>query len=148
MGTRAQSPTLYRSSTSHIPLYPSLTPPVKIRPISWTLQFINLHLLQQLVSSYKPFSKPTNHHLYVHSQSHHPVATKKSIIRGETIRLMRSCSNKNVFQSSLIQLKLSFRDRGYTNPFINSAMQNLPDFQHRYDKTAKESNPDTTMFFF
>ena len=100
------------------------------------------------VLSYKPFSKPTNHHLYVHSQSHHPVATKKSIIRGETIRLMRSCSDENVFQSFLIQLKLSFRDRGYTNPFINSAMQNLPDFQHRYDKTAKESNPDTTMFFF
>ena len=120
MGTRAQSTTLYRSSTRHIPLYPLPTPPVKSLPIFY---FLDLTIYKSSsfktsgVLSYKPFSKPTNHHLYVHSQSHHPVATKKSIIRGETIRLMRSCSDENVFQSFLISNSSSL--------FVIEAIQTL-----------------------
>ena len=90
------------------------------------------------ILSYKPYSKPTNHHLYVHANSHHPICTKRAIIKAEAICLMRSCSDENIFQSSLIQLKLNFRDRGYKNSFIFSAIQNLPSFEKRYLSTQKE----------
>ena len=97
------------------------------------------------ILSYKPYSKATNHHLYVHANSHHPVCTKQAIIKAEAIRLMRSCSDENIFQSSLIQLKLNFRDRGYNNSFIFSAIQNLPSFENRYLTTQKE--PKSKSFF-
>ena len=75
--------------------------------------------------SFKPYSKPTNRHLYVHQTSHHPTATKKGIIKGEAIRLMRRCSDIKYWHRALVELKLLFRARGYTNQFIGDSLKEV-----------------------
>ena len=72
--------------------------------------------------AFKPYSKPTSRHLYIQMDSHHPVSTKRGVIRGEALRIMRRCSEPKYFASALLQLKLQFRARGYTNNFVNRSL--------------------------
>ena len=98
--------------------------------------------------AFKPYSKPTSKHLYVHALSHHPTATKKAIIRGEAIRLMRRCSEKKYWDDAMLELKLLFRARGYSNEFVNRAIRKvvfiLP------EERCKVMNPrrEGRIFFF
>ena len=99
--------------------------------------------------SFKPYSKPTSRHLYIQRDSHHPPATKRGVIRGEALRLMRRCSHRKYFASALLQLKLQFRARGYSNRFINEALDGV-EFVQPLERLLTVVRPavDTRRFFF
>ena len=53
------------------------------------------------------------------------MATKKEIFKGEAIRLMRRCSDIKYWQRALIELKLLFTARGYTNQLIGDSLKDV-----------------------
>lgn len=122
---------------------------------TWEISDTEVHFLDLTICksstfgtlSYCPFHKPTNHFMYVHvhANSHHPQSTNKAVIKGEALRLMRACSDERTFVPALQTLKLAFRDRGYSNAFIASALAKLPSFSQRYNPNPKIN---TTLTFF
>ena len=74
----------------------------------------NPHKLQ-----FKLYSKPTASYQYIHNTSHHPKSTKKSIIYGEALRILRNTSEIKQQQISFLKVTTHFRNRGYPSTTIN-----------------------------
>ena len=64
--------------------------------------------------------KATNPRLHVHALSHHPDSVKKGIIIGEVKRLLRTNSNRETFNKSVIKYETQMQTRGYSLNFIKS----------------------------
>ena len=74
--------------------------------------------LQQL--QFKLYHKPTSSFQYVHYTSNHPKSTKLSIVYGEALRILRNTSTPSDQDTSLQQLTINFRNRGYPLKTIQS----------------------------
>ena len=72
----------------------------------------------------KTHIKQTNKQLYVHSDSYHPTATKKAIMKGETKRYLRTNSNPTNFNKMKLELIRKLKKRGYK---ANEIVQEIND---------------------
>ena len=93
--------------------------------------------------------KATNPRLHVHALSHHPDSVKKGIIIGEVKRLLRTNSNRETFNKSVIKYETQMQTRGYSLNFIKS-LTNKIRFEDRDLLLAKQKSnrktPPRTIF--
>ena len=54
------------------------------------------------------YVKPTDSHQYLHFQSSHPNHTKRSIVYSQTLRVSRTCSQKEDYKNYCNQMKSCF----------------------------------------
>ena len=90
----------------------------------------------------KPFFKHTNKFQYLEYSSAHPPNTFKSLIKGELVRLLRACSDKQTYDEVIRKMSTIFRDRGYPKSLVRLVTQTVP-FSMRQLKlypTNKSSN--------
>ena len=64
--------------------------------------------------SYKPFVKPGQISLYVHSKSKHPACVIKQILLGVEKRISNLCSTKQIFNESKIYFEDCLKKSGYS----------------------------------
>ena len=62
---------------------------------------------------YKPFSKPGNTHLYVHTRSNHPPVITKRIPLSIQTRLSNISSNKDIFKHSKQEYEKALKEAGH-----------------------------------
>ena len=62
--------------------------------------------------------KPTETFQYTHFSSCHPLGVKKGLIKGKTLRLLRTNSSKENFQKGLEVFQKHLRERGYPQNLI------------------------------
>jgi len=79
--------------------------------------------------SYKPYMKPNNKLLYVHSQSNHPPALLKNIPDNINKRLTSISSSKEVFDAAITPYQKAIDESGYNfkltyNPETNQTTRN------------------------
>lgn len=93
------------------------------------------------------FFKPTNKLLYLPATSHHPMAHKTGIIKGEAIRCLRNCSNKAEWLSSLNIIFKGLMARGYSAKMISLKWQEVRfEDREKYIFTdRKQELPNRTM---
>ena len=68
---------------------------------------------------FEPHRKSYHRNSYLRFDSCHPRSTFKSVVRGETIRLLRNSSNITTYLLHSTRLFQLFRDRSYPNKYIN-----------------------------
>lgn len=73
----------------------------------------------------KTFFKPTNKFLYLPSISNHPPAQKKGIIKGEAIRCLRGCSDKENWLIALRTIFSGMMARGYHPTAIKKELKKV-----------------------
>ena len=69
--------------------------------------------------------KPTEIFQYTHFMSCHPLGVKKSFIKGEALRLLRTNSSKENFQNQLEELQKHLRERGYPRNLITLTLSEI-----------------------
>ena len=69
--------------------------------------------------------KTTNTFQYLHFKSCHPKSTFKGIIKGETIRFIRSNTQKEKFKQILSTFITHLKHRGYPSKFIFNTLKNI-----------------------
>ena len=81
--------------------------------------------------------KTTNTFQYLHYSSCHPRSTFKGIIKGETIRFIRTNTSETTFNSILCKITTHLRHRGYPLHFIQNSpnIQIVPVILHHLGKT-------------
>ena len=78
---------------------------------------------------------------YTHFSSCHPLSVKKGFIKGETLRLLRTNSVKENFESMKRDFQPRLLDRGYPLEFIESILTDI-DFSSR--QAALQTKPKTS----
>ncbi len=73
----------------------------------------------------KLFRKALNRYLYIPPTSQHHNATLRGWIRGEGIRIARTCSTKAAFQAELVFFRSLLRERGYKAKMIAHALSQV-----------------------
>ena len=91
----------------------------------------------------KTHIKKTNKQLYVHESSYHPKSTKKAIMKGETIRYLRTNSNKSNFDKMKTQLIHKLKQRGYKQNHIMKQMEGILHEDRAKTLTRKVKPKDT-----
>ena len=91
----------------------------------------------------KTHIKKTNKQLYVHESSYHPKSTKKAIMKGETIRYLRTNSNKSNFDKMKTQLIHKLKQRGYKENLIMKQMEGILHEDRAKTLTRKLKPKDT-----
>ena len=66
--------------------------------------------------------KPTETFQFTHFTSSHAKGVKKGFIKGETFRLLRTKSSKNLFEESINNFKSHLRVRGYPDNLVNKVL--------------------------
>ena len=61
----------------------------------------------------KTHTKPTDTFQFLHRESCHPTATFKGLMKGETLRYIRTCNNKEDFNQKVNTFKAKLLERGY-----------------------------------
>ena len=92
----------------------------------------------------KTYFKPTNSFQYLHYSTCHPKSTLKGIIKGETVRFLRSTSDQTTYQKTLTDLKHHLLLRGYPKQTITQTFTSTP-FSSRENYLtliSTISNPD------
>ena len=74
--------------------------------------------------------KATQTFQYSHFSSCHPVSVKKGFIKGETLRLLRTNSIKEKFESNKRDFKFRLLERGYPEELVNKIQAEV-DFSSR-----------------
>lgn len=69
--------------------------------------------------------KQTNSFQYLHFATSHPKSTLKGLIKGETVRYIRSNTSEQKYNSTLHQFKTRLMCRGYPKYFINQSLQDI-----------------------
>ena len=89
-----------------------------------TIIFLDLKI--SINSSYKiqyeHYVKPTSSRRYLHYESHNPISMKRNIVKMETQRIIKNCSDINNIYKHLDNLKISFINSGYPSIFIDKIM--------------------------
>ena len=67
------------------------------------------------------FYKPTNHFLYAHGSSHHPLHVFKAVALGETLPILRNCSQKDKFERHRKTLIDSLKARAFPCSALKTA---------------------------
>ena len=95
--------------------------------------------------------KATETFQYTHFSSCHPLSVKKGFIKGETLRLLRTNSIKEKFESSKRDFKFRLLERGYPQKLVNKIQAEV-DFSSRNSaskykpKTSKNILPFVTTY--
>lgn len=104
---------------------------------SWTFEVGKslpfLDLLISLGSKFKRFQKldfctyekPINSHLYTSPSQNYPFKYKFNWIQGETVRMLRNSSNKNVFIKHILKFKRLLLKRKYPKDIIDSQINSV-----------------------
>ena len=71
------------------------------------------------------YSKPTDAHLYLHSQSCHPKKTIVGIQKGVALRLKRICSTDDEFNNKSIEYSQYLVNRGHKKSSIQKAFNSV-----------------------
>ena len=90
------------------------------------------------------FSKPTDKHLFLRSDSCHPPHTKKGLAYGLGLRLRRICERDEDYERHRQELKSQLRKRGYSGKLIEQQLSradklNREDLLRRKDDNCKKS---------
>jgi hypothetical protein len=97
---------------------------------------------------FKPFFKKTNKFQYLEYSSAHPRGTFSSLVKGELTRLLRACSDEEIYKSISNKILNAFRDRGYPNSILQRTLQQVP-FPNRTQLLEKKkgdvTKPDTFL---
>ena len=88
---------------------------------------------QQSILDIKTHFKPTEKFQYTHFRSSHPPNVKNGFVKGETLRLLRTCSSKEDFESNKSNFQTRLINRGYpqSKTTIELASQRGVDFETR-----------------
>ena len=70
--------------------------------------------LNLMTNSHKPYMKPNNVPLYVHSQSNHPHSVLKNIPRSINDRLSKLSSSEEIFDAAVPPYQQAISDAGYS----------------------------------
>ena len=68
------------------------------------------------------YSKPTDAHLYLRSDSCHPKACTKGLVKGELLRARRICTKEQDFMEAAERMKGYFIQRGFDQPSIEETI--------------------------
>lgn len=68
--------------------------------------------------TYKPFKKPNNTPLYIHSESNHPPCITKQIPKGVSKRISNNSANEDIFSEAAPYYNEALRKCGYNEPLI------------------------------
>lgn len=91
--------------------------------------------------SIKPFFKPTNKFQYTHFNSCHPAHTFGGVVKGETIRVLRLCTDEKTYFKTRKFLAKKFRNRGYPWKLVRRAMHEVPySLRQKYLADAQSTN--------
>ena len=92
----------------------------------------------------KTYFKPTNSFQYLHYSTCHPWTTLKGIIKGETVRFLRSTSDQTTYQKTLTDLQHHLIRRGYPKQVITQTFASTPFSlrEHYLTRNSTTSNPD------
>ena len=77
---------------------------------------------------YEHYKKPTSNYKYLHFESHTPLNTKMNIIRTETSRIIRNCSDIKDIYKHINEMKNGFLSSGYPEALVSSTI--LPIIQN------------------
>jgi len=97
------------------------------------------------------YRKPTENFQYLHRTSSHPDSVFKGLIKGETLRIVRNCSDKKTQEEETAFFHEKLTRRGY-NPttlksisqeILNTSRENL--LQHTGRKSKKDLTPPLVM---
>ena len=78
-----------------------------------TTLFKGARFKQQSILDIKTHFKPTEKFQYTHFRSSYPPNVKKGFAKGETLRLLRTCSSKEDFESNKSNFQTRLINRGY-----------------------------------
>ena len=81
----------------------------------------------------KIYNKPTDHPSYLHSRSEHPIATKKSIIYSQALRIRRICSEEGEFMKACNNLISKLKMRGYKEETIRENIKRAGEMDRLLD---------------
>ena len=84
--------------------------------------------------------KPTEKFQYQHSKSSHPPGVKKSFVKGEALRLLRTNSSRTNFEEQIENFKTRLQTRGYQETQINNTLAEV-NFDNR--SAALQQKPKT-----
>ena len=94
--------------------------------LSHTTSFLDVSIsLTNGRISTRLFRKAMNRYLYLPTSSQHPRATLNGWIKGEGIRIARTCSTGLAFEEEMVRFRNLLRDRGYAANRINTALAKL-----------------------
>jgi len=89
---------------------------------------VNVKLYNQNKLATSLFSKPMNKHVYLHSQSDHPVHLKNSLFFSQGLRIVRICSELPCRLKLLHVLYSKFKQRGYNDKILYPSLIKLCTF--------------------
>jgi len=75
----------------------------------------------------KLYIKPTHKNQYLHFSSEYPFHVKKAIPYAQALRFRRIVDEDNVLQTELHNLKLKFKNRGYTDSLSDKEISRVRD---------------------
>lgn len=114
-----------------------------------TINFLDLNVnLQNGLISTTIFTKPTNHHQYLHFSSCHPNNTKRSLPYSLALRGNRLISNPEEKIKYTNQIQEAFKNRGYPEKLVRqqiSAAQSTPNHPKPKNDTNLHVNLITTF---
>ena len=99
----------------------------------------------------RTYIKPTNKQLYIRNTSHHPPGTMKGVALGETIRYLRTNTDKKQFYKMLFLHKKNLLKRGYPRSLINETMRKVKfsmreeKMEPKLDKKESETGKEKTL---
>ena len=91
--------------------------------------------------------KPTETFQYTHFSSCHPLGVKKGLIKGETLRLLRTNSSKENFQKGLEVFQKHLRERGYPQNLITLTHSEIH-FENRKEALQQKLSRGKTILPF
>jgi hypothetical protein len=71
------------------------------------------------------YSKPTDAHLYLRSNSCHPKTCTKGLVKGKLLRARRICSKENEFKLAALKMKSYFVERGFSGREVDKTIKEV-----------------------
>ena len=90
-------------------------------------------------ATYEPYAKPNNVPLYVHKDSNHPPSIIKNIPESINTRLVRSSSDKTVFDKSVQEYQKALSTSGYQYPLHYTIKEEKSNISQRKRRSRKIS---------
>ena len=98
--------------------------------------------------AYKPFKKPGDKTMYIHTESNHPPQTKKAIPKMVEKRLASISSNKDIFDEGKKDYEEALRESGYKEKLsYEKGKNNLSEKDKNKDKKKKKNRKRKEIYF-
>lgn len=99
---------------------------VDLRHSNNKLEFLDvLTIIDKDILKTDLYAKPTDKHLYLHSQSSHPNYMKTSIPYGLGVRVKRICSEESAYKLQRNEIKKNLSNRGYSGSTVEHELQKV-----------------------